>query len=102
VRTGDDPNPSLTALVGVLGALVLVAVVILLQAFFYWAEKGETARKTAAQAPVELARLRASQQEILGTYRWIDQPKGVAAIPIERAMALVLQEQAGPRSQSNK
>jgi len=102
MREGGDPNPSLTALVGVLGALVLFALVILLQAFFYWAEKGEVARKNAAQAPAELARLRATQQEILGSYRWVDQAKGVVAIPIERAMTLIVEEQAKSTTQAGK
>lgn len=94
MRTGDDLNPSLTALVGIIGALVLVGIIASLQALFYWAEKSEVARKQAAQAPAELTRLRAEQLEALNSYRWIDQPHGVVAVPIDRAMQLIVEEQA--------
>lgn len=96
MRHGDDPNSTLTVLVGVIGALVLFAVIALLQAFLYRSEKGESARKNAVQSPDELALLRAEQQEILASYRWVDQPKGVVAIPIERAMELVVRDPAPP------
>lgn len=40
---------------------------------------------------LDLDALRASEAEILETYEWIDEPAGVARIPIERAMELVVQ-----------
>jgi hypothetical protein len=45
--------------------------------------------------PEELAGARAEQLERLHTYRWVDEKAGTVAIPIERAMALVVAEQGG-------
>lgn len=44
--------------------------------------------------PEATVRLRASQAERLSKYAWIDRPKGVVAVPIERAMQLCAQEMA--------
>src|SRR5262245_31762212 len=36
----------------------------------------------------DLEELRSQENEILSTYRWIDRGKGIAGIPIDRAMSL--------------
>jgi len=41
--------------------------------------------------PTNLARFRASEDEILSTYGWIDRNGGVVRIPIDRAKALLLE-----------
>lgn len=89
-----DPHTPATVVAGVVSAVLLFALVVMLQAVFYWAEKAETRRKLVAVAPEELAGLRAAQQEQLHTYRWVDEKAGVVAIPIERAMSLIVDEQA--------
>lgn len=40
-----------------------------------------------------LARLRAEEDAILKTYGWVDKPNGVVRIPIERAMALLVERE---------
>lgn len=97
MREGGEPNAPLTALVGIVFAIVLFVVVVLLQAFFYRAEQEENVRKVVAVAPQELSQLRAQQQELLHSYKVVDQQKGVVAIPIDLAMKLVVQE-AGRRA----
>jgi sensor histidine kinase regulating citrate/malate metabolism len=92
VREGGEPDAPLTALVGIVFAIVLFVVVVLLQAFFYRAEQEENVRKVVAVAPQELSQLRAQQQELLHSYKVVDQQKGVVAIPIDLAMKLVVQE----------
>jgi len=89
---GNEPDTSLTAVVGVVFAILLFVVVVFLQAFFYRQEESETERKVVAVAPGELAGLRAQQQEALHTYRWVDVNRGVVTIPIERAMALLVRD----------
>lgn len=42
-------------------------------------------------APDELQALRASEEEILTSYGWVSKEAGVARIPIQRAMQLVLE-----------
>lgn len=37
----------------------------------------------------DMARLRASEDAVLGSYAWVDRGAGIARIPIERAMELV-------------
>jgi len=92
VRESGEPNAPLTALVGIVFAIGLFVVVVLLQAFFYRAEQEENVRKVVAVAPQELLQLRAQQQELLHSYKVVDQQKGVVAIPIDLAMKLVVQE----------
>ena len=92
MHESGDPNVPATVVVGVVGAILLFVVVVLLQAVFYSAERAENQVKVVAPASEELASLRASQLEVLHSYRWIDQPNGVVGIPIERAMELVVRE----------
>jgi hypothetical protein len=92
VREQGDPNTSVTAVVGVVSAVLLFVLIVLLQAFFFAQEREETERKVVAVAPEALAQLRAQQQELLHSYRVIDEKRGVVAIPIEVAMALVVTE----------
>jgi hypothetical protein len=102
-RGSGDPNPQTTALIGIIAAISLFVVVVLLQALFYRVERGEARRKVEAVVPEQLTRLRAAQLDQLNSYRWVDQAAGVAAIPIDQAIRLVVQEQgrgpaAGPTS----
>jgi hypothetical protein len=92
VKEGGEPNAPLTALVGIVFAILLFVVVVLLQAFFYRAEQQENVRKVVAVAPQELSQLRAQQEELLHSYKVIDLQKGVVAIPIDLAMKLVVVE----------
>ena len=41
----------------------------------------------------DLEELRRQEDEILSTYRWIDRDKGVARIPINRAMEIFIERQ---------
>jgi hypothetical protein len=92
VREGGEPNTPLTALVGIVFAILLFVVVVLLQAFFYRAEQQENVRKVVVVAPQELSQLRAQQEELLHSYKVIDPQKGVVAIPIDLAMKIVVRE----------
>jgi len=89
-RRDLDPDAALTAVVGIVGAVLLVVVVLVLQAYFYGAESREAERKTVAPAFEELVAQRADQQEQLNSYRWIDEKAGIVGLPIERAMELVV------------
>lgn len=92
MRETGEPNTPLTALVGIVFAIVLFVTVVLLQAYFYRAERDENVRKVAAAPPEELSQLRAQQLEALHAYRWVDEKSGVVAIPIDRAIALVVRD----------
>jgi hypothetical protein len=43
------------------------------------------------EAPKDLKSLQANEQEVLTTYAWVSKEAGIARIPIERAMQLVLE-----------
>jgi hypothetical protein len=45
-----------------------------------------------AQPPMDLAKFRASEEELVNSYGWIDPAKGKVRIPISRAMDLVAKE----------
>jgi len=43
------------------------------------------------EAPKELKALQTAEQEILTSYAWVNQEAGIARIPVDRAMRLVLE-----------
>jgi hypothetical protein len=90
---GGDPQTSSTLVVAVVGAILVFVIIVALQAFFYHSEETERAKKVYAVAPEELARLRATQQEQISTYRWVDRDRRIVAIPIDRAMELTVRDQ---------
>jgi len=88
----DDPSFSGSVVAGVLGAIVLFVIIVALQTMFYSMKRSELERKVYSQTNEELARQRAQQLEILNSYGWADQSKGIVQIPIQRAMELVSRE----------
>lgn len=48
------------------------------------------------EAPKDLRSLQAAEQEVLTTYAWVSKEAGIARIPIERAMQLVLERGLPP------
>lgn len=91
-----------------LGGLVVVGVVALLyQEFTRQAERAypreyPLARVGPAELPPEprlqthprwdLQRMRAEEDRILDSYGWVDPQRGIVRIPIERAMALLVEQ----------
>ncbi len=65
------------------------AVIVLLVVVYYGVEAGQLAEKNA-EPPAEITNLVAKQQATLTSYRWVDRDKQIAAIPIRRAMELVV------------
>ncbi len=90
--SSDETKLSRGAFKGLIGAVVLVVIILVLQGLFFKARQSQLAKKAAARPAQELTTLRAEQLQKLHEYRWVDQPAGVAAIPIERAMELVVRE----------
>ena len=89
-----DPKSSSTLIVGAVGVILLAVVVILLQVLFYRTSEAERWRKVISRQPAELRGVQAEQREMLNGYRWIDEPNGVVAIPVDAAMELVVKEAA--------
>ena len=87
----DDPDVPASAIVGILGAVLLFVIIVGLQALFYSMERQELARKVTEDPYDPLQRLDADQLELLNSYGWVDQQAGIAHIPIDRAMELVVE-----------
>jgi hypothetical protein len=94
----DDPKALTTIVVGVIGAALLVAILVLLEALYYRTVESERERKVVLQQSEELRVLRAEQLEQLRDYRWINEQQGIVAVPIERAMELVVREAGDGRA----
>jgi len=92
----DDPDISLTTLVVVVGAVLTFVAVVFLQAVFYRAETAEYERKVVNESPKKLRSARAEQSAVLNEYRWVDRENGVVAIPIERAMEILVERGDSP------
>jgi nitroreductase len=88
----DAPDVAKIAIIGIVGALILFVIIVGLQALFYGMEREEVTRKQVASPPMTVTQLRAQHEEQLTTYRWIDQKAGIVAIPVDRAMKLVVAE----------
>ena len=88
----DDPNVPASAIVGIVSAIVLFVIIVLLQGLFYAMQADELERKVYSQTSEELRALDADQLKRLNSYGWVSEPDGIAHIPIDRAMDLVLQE----------
>jgi hypothetical protein len=90
----DDPKSSMTLIVGVIGALIVFLICVLLQTLYVSTSQAELQRKVYSAQPEELRLLRVEQTEQLSGYRWVDERSGVAAVPIERAIELVVDDYA--------
>jgi len=88
----DDVKTSTVALFGLIGAIITFALVVFVMVLYYRFAAQERFDKLISQAPAELSDVTANQQAKLAEYRWIDQSKGVVAIPISRAMNIVVAE----------
>jgi hypothetical protein len=88
----DDLNTPKIAVVGFISAIIVFALIILLQVMYYWAEAQQRLVKDVDQPYLEYANLTADQQAKLAKYQWIDKDKQVVAIPIRRAMEIVVDD----------
>ena len=87
-----DPNIGPTVVTGIIGAATTLVLVILLHSYYGHEFRAEVARKVIAQPSVGVDQVRAEQLHQINEYRWIDPKTKVVAIPIERAMELVVAE----------
>ncbi|MGD0519443.1 MAG: hypothetical protein ABSA26_18045 [Thermoguttaceae bacterium] len=96
---GDDLNTPKIAVVGFIGSIVVFALFILMQVMFYWAEARQHVVKDIDQPYMEYANLTADQQARLAKYQWMDEKQKIVAIPIKRAMELVVDGKSIPEKE---
>jgi len=78
--------------IGVLLVVLTFVLILLVQGWFYKAQTDEYVRKVIEPRAEELATAVAQQQDQLNSYRVVDETAGKVAVPITRAMELVVQE----------
>jgi hypothetical protein len=64
------------------------------------ARKRPPAPQLEVTEPLDLAREHAAEDKLLNSYGWVDRPKGVVRIPIERAIDRVAQQGLPTRTQA--
>jgi hypothetical protein len=88
----EEINTSTLTITGILSALLLFILIVGLQAFYYHLEESEQNRKWGSQGSEKLRSLVSEDQKLLNSYRVLDKTKMIVAIPIDRAMELVVRE----------
>jgi len=93
----DQINGPLVLVVLVSSAIFFGGVVIpATMALNFYYERVMARTNVVEPADEALTSHRLAQAAKITRYRWVDQAKGVAAIPIDRAMAIYVQRQAQP------
>ena len=82
--------PTLVA-IGSVSTVLLIVVVFALQAWVYYEQHNEQVRKEANNPNWVLREVKLKQQEKINSYRWVDQQKQIASIPIDQAIKLTAQ-----------
>ena len=85
-----DPDALTTATIGIVGTILVIVAVVFLQGLYESVNRSEFRKKVVDEAPAELRDLRASQLKRLHALAWVDKRNGIVAIPIERAMELLV------------
>ena len=95
----DNINVPALAVIALVSALLVLEIIIFISAWFHRDYQAEVEVKQVIPPSLDLRKATFEQQALLTGYRWVDQDKDVAAIPIERAMELVVRE-SGERTNS--
>jgi len=89
-----DPSSRSTLYVGVVGGILLVVVILWVTTLFNNVLEEERFRKQIEPPPADRERILAQQETELNSYGWVDDSLGVAHVPIERAMQMVVAERS--------
>ena len=96
-RPQDELRASPIVIVGVVSAILLFILVVGVSGLFLQWQKQEASEKSSPLMPEELRRLKSQQMGGINSWRWISEKDGVVRIPIDRAMELVVEEEARKR-----
>jgi hypothetical protein len=90
----SDPNITRLVVIGLIFvALVVVALVVVNELFIYTKER-DIQNTVLKPESVAIRDLRAHEDEVLSSFKVLDDSNGVYQIPIDRAMDLVVKEAA--------
>lgn len=96
----DTVNTSGIVLVGFVSAILTFAIIIAAQAMFYSAARAELVKKDVNVADATVIETITQQRQKLTGYSWADDRKQKVSIPIEQAMNMVIQKEAGKQEGS--
>ena len=96
-RPQDELRASPIVIAGVVSSILLFILVVGISGLFLHWQKQEAAEKSSPLMPEELRRLKSQQMGEINSWRWISEKDGVVRIPIDRAMELVVEEEARKR-----
>ena len=88
----NDMNTPMIALAGVVGAIIVFAAIVGLQVLYYTTVEQQTIDKVVDVPDAASDSALAAQEIKLAQYGWIGPDHKKAAIPIDRAMELVVAE----------
>lgn len=94
MRHKDDPNAGAVWFVGLLSLFLTLLIIVVLQGIFFRMQDKEVYRKQLSGLSDEAAQLKNSQLSSMQEYRVIDKRARRYAIPLERAMELIIEENA--------
>lgn len=89
----DDLDTTMIAYVGIVGTIITFFTVFAVAALDLSFEKSENEGKVIRVPEKNAESILANQGAALTEYRWINQDKNIAAIPIDLAMAKVIEEE---------
>ncbi len=92
----DDPTTGPTAFYLTIGVILFAVAVFGLQGYYGRVIGQEAKEKKSTQSSGPAEQLRTEQLDRMTEYRWLDADTGAVAIPIDRAMDLVVEELARP------
>jgi hypothetical protein len=88
--TNSNDSSFLTPLLAVVGTIAIFAFLVLLA--YGLGGSDAPIEAVVENKPPSAATLRAKEKEVLTSYGWVDQDKGVVRIPVDVAQNLVVQE----------
>jgi hypothetical protein len=88
MSTSGDPKASTTVVVGIVGAILGLALVLFTQVLFYNTQRLEDERKLYGPKPQELSDLQFKQLVQLHDRHYVDPEKTIVTLPIDDAIEL--------------
>jgi hypothetical protein len=85
-----DPSTSSLVMVGIVGTIIVIAIVFALQALFNKEDYEETRRKIYDVTYFEVRDLKNDQTNRLHQWSWVDRQAGAVQMPVDLAMQRVV------------
>lgn len=92
MNENDNVDTPLLTVVGVIAAVAVFAIIVGLQGLFLNMSHAVEQERTEGSSVPSVADMAAQQATLLNGFRWIDEKKGIVAVPITLAETFVLRE----------